>query len=69
MTHQLDPAKLLAIALYKLGEPLLVSEELYLKMKPVNVLATEDNGYIRLTVTSSELLVGTVDNDEVEVVL
>lgn len=69
MTQPLDPAKLLALALYKLGEPMSFTKELYNAMMPVNVVLTEDATTVTMEIRSAEILIGTVDNDEVTVVV
>lgn len=69
LTQPWDLSKLLALALYRLGEPLLISEELYNEMLPVNIVLDNEDKMIKLSITSSEILIGKVDNEVVEVVL
>lgn len=64
--------RLLALALYKLEEPLVVSKELLEKMTPVQIILDDqtDPLVLSLTVKSGEVLIGKVlDNDVVEVIV
>ena len=71
LTPEEQLVRLLACAIYKLGTPLEISRELVDKMPPTRlVLDTEtDPLVIKLSISSQEILVGTVDKDQVSVVL
>lgn len=70
MTQQIDPVKLLALAVYQLGGELEISNQLLDDMLPVRLVWDQQTNpdRIRLTIMSNEMLIGTVDNDSAHVV-
>jgi hypothetical protein len=70
LTQEQQLAKLLALALYKIGEPLSISRELFDKMMPVQIILDDtEEQRITLSIKSAEILIATVDSDKVTVVL
>jgi hypothetical protein len=70
LTQEQQLAKLLAVALYKIGEPLSISRELLDKMMPVQIILDDtEERWITLSIKSAEILIATVDSDKVTVVL
>lgn len=70
MTQPLDPVKLLALAVYRLGGELEISNELLDSMLPVRLVLDNQTreGVIRLAIMSNEVLIGTLDDGIVNVV-
>jgi hypothetical protein len=71
LTLEQQLARMLACALYQLGGSLDVSKELLDNMKPVKILWDTDTDpkLLKLSITSQELLVGSVDKNTVEVIV
>lgn len=71
LTTEEQLARVLALAIYELGGELKIRTELLDKMLPVRLVWDMESeiGYLTLSILSNEVLVGKVDNEEVEVVL
>lgn len=71
MTQDALTAKLLALALYKLGGSLSFTQELFDAMPNYNVIWDQETepSYITLRLTSAEILLGKVEDDVVEVIV
>jgi hypothetical protein len=71
LTHEQTLARLLIVAIHKLGGSLEVTPEVLEHMEKYNIVWNhrEDLAYITVTTTSNEILIATVDNETVEVVL
>lgn len=70
MTEQ-ELIKILALALYRIGEPLEISNQLLSSMMPVQIVVDphEEQQYISISVKPATLLIGKIDDDVVEVLL
>lgn len=71
LTTEEQLARVLALAIYELGGELKISTELLDKMYPMRLVWDMESeiGYLTLSIISNEVLIGKVDNEEVEVVL
>jgi hypothetical protein len=71
LTTEEQLARVLALALYELGGSLTISNELLDKMKPVRLVwdTETEPRVVKISILSNEVLLGKVDNEEVEVVV
>lgn len=71
MTQEQQLARLLTCAIYQLGGSLEVSRELLDTMLPVRLVLDVDTDplVVKMSIMAQEILIGTVDNEEVTVVL
>lgn len=71
LTQEQELARLLVIALHRLGGSMDVTQELLDNLPPQQIVWNhrEDMAYVTVSLKSAEILIASVDNDVVEVVV